>query len=174
MSSRRSYDSQTALDLLAQLQDPQWALDAARIEEEASCDLGAGHDWGPHLDQFMTDPHGYHQFQQLKSLVLNALRRLLADGNLGVGTDAAWLMGKERLLLRLQHPSSEIQAQLKAVLTEDLSTAAGEPLSETAQMVLQQAVCAALTPEDWDAIALAAANAVQQHVAQHLKWPQSA
>jgi hypothetical protein len=159
---------------MAQLRDPQWALDAARIEEEAHCDISAGPEFGARLGQFMADPYSFHQFQRLRSLVLKEFRQLLTDGNLGVGTDAAWSMGQERLMLRLKQPSPNVQAQLKLVLAEDLATTENEPLSADALALLQEAVYAALTPEDWDDIATAAANAVQQHVKRHIGLPQSA
>lgn len=174
MASQRSDDSRLALDLMAQLRDPQWALEAARVEEEAHCEISAGPEFGARLGQFMADPHSFHQFQRLRSLVLREFRQLLTDGNLGVGTDAAWSVGKERLMVRLKQPSPDIQAQLKLVLAEDLATTENEPLSADALALLQQAVYAALTPEDWDDIATAAANAVQQHVKRHVGLPQSA
>ena len=37
-----SQHSQAALDLMAQLQDPHWALEAAQIEDEANGDIGGG------------------------------------------------------------------------------------------------------------------------------------
>ncbi|MEM1308199.1 MAG: hypothetical protein AAGF98_01640 [Cyanobacteria bacterium P01_H01_bin.153] len=174
MASQHSDHSQTALDLMAQLQDPQWALAAARIEEEARGEISAGPELRARLGQFMAEPHSFHQFQRLRSLVLRAFQRLLTDGNLGVGTDAAWSVGQKRLVQRLKQPSPDIQAQLKLVLAEDLAATENEPLSAAAQTLLQETVYTALTPEDWDDIAAAAAKAVQQQVKQLLKWPQSA
>jgi len=174
MASQRSDDSRLALDLMAQLQDPQWALDAARIEEEAHCDISAGPEFGARLGQFMADPLSFHQFQRLQSLVLREFRQLLADGNLGVGADAAWSVGQERLMLRLKQPSPNVQTQLKLVLAEDFANTENEPLSADAQALLQQAVHAALTPADWNDIAAAAANAVQMHVKHQLGLPKSA
>lgn len=174
MASQRSDDSQLALDIMAQLRDPQWALEAARIEEEARCDISAGPEFGARLGQFMADPYSFHQFQQLQSLVLREFRRLLMDGNLGIGTEAAWRVGQERLILRLKQPSPNVQAQLKLVLAEDLATTENEPLSADALALLQEAVYAVLTPEDWDDIAAAAAKAVRSHVKQYFGLPQSA
>lgn len=168
-----SQHSQTALDLMAQLQDPQWALKSAQIEDEANGEIGAGLELGTRLGQFIADPYGFHQFQRLRSVILKEFWRLLANGNLGVGTDAAWHVGKERLMRRLKQPSPDSQTQLKLVLAEELATTAGEPLSAEAQTLLQEAVYTALTSEDWDDIAAAAADAVLNH-AKQLKLPQSA
>jgi hypothetical protein len=172
MTSQHSDHSQAALELMAQLQDPQWALEAAQMEDEANCEIGAGPGLGARLGQFMADPYGFHQVQRLQSLILDELRRLLTDGNLGIGTDAAWRLGKERLMRRLKQPSPDCQTQLKWVLAEDMAN--HEPLSAEAHALLQQTIYAALTPEDWDDIAAAAANAIQQHVVEYLKLPQSA
>ena len=170
MASQSFDHTQTALDIMAQLQDPQWALEAARLEEEANCDIGAGHDWGPLLGQFMANPQGFHQYQQLRSLVLKTLQQLLAEGNLGVGLDNALAIGKERLLRRLQQPTPEIQAQLKTVLAEALSHPSSS-ISDSAQALLKKTIYAALTDEDWQAIANAAASAIQLHI---LTLPRSA
>ncbi len=35
-------DAELARDLIAQLQDPKWALEQAQIEDEANCDISAG------------------------------------------------------------------------------------------------------------------------------------
>lgn len=164
MASQSFDHTQAALDIMAQLQDPQWALEAARLEEEANCDIGAGHDWGPLLGQFMANPQGFHQYQKLRSLVLKTLQQLLAEG------DHALDIGKERLLLRLQQPSPEIQAQLKTVLAEALSHPSSS-ISDSAQALLKQTIYTALTDEDWQAIADAAANAIQLHI---LTLPRSA
>ena len=163
----QSADNQAALDILAQLQDPQWALAAAQIETEANCDVGAGLDWGPYLANFLTDPHSFHQLQRLRSLVLRALRQLLADGKLGIGLEAALAVGKQRLFLRLQQPTPDIQEQLKTVLAEDLqSPPENTSRSDATQALLQQTIAAVLTADDWDAIAAAAA--IQQHVTQNI------
>jgi hypothetical protein len=42
MVEHRSDDAKLVLDLIAQLQDPKWALEQARIEDEANCDISAG------------------------------------------------------------------------------------------------------------------------------------
>ncbi|WP_346294253.1 hypothetical protein [Sphaerothrix gracilis] len=175
MSFQSFDDQQMALDMMAQLHDPQWALEASRAEDEADCEIGAGREWGVLLRQMMSDPEGFHQFQRLRQLVLKALCQILSSGNLGAGLEAAFAAGRERLLLRLQHPDPELQAQLKAVLAEDLAEPLGKVvLSDSAQHSLQQAVGAALLPEDWEAIAIAAASAIQQYVTHHLSVPQSA
>lgn len=161
MASQPSHNSQAALDLINQLQDPQWALEAARVEDEANCEIGAGPDLGSRLGQFMADPSGFHQFQRLRALVLSELQQLLTGGNLGVGTEAAWRVGKERLMLRLKKPSPHVLAQLKLALAKGWDT-------PEAHANLQLAIHSALTAEDWEAIAAAAAHAIHQQVKQYL------
>lgn len=42
MAEHRSDDAELARDLIAQLQNPQWALEQAHIEDKANCDISAG------------------------------------------------------------------------------------------------------------------------------------
>ena len=42
MKEQRFDDAQIARALIAQLQDPKWALEQAQIEEDANCDISAG------------------------------------------------------------------------------------------------------------------------------------
>lgn len=166
--------NQVALDLMAQLQDPQWAREAARIEDEANCDISAGRNWGDQLAQFMSDPEGFHQTIRLRTLVLAELRQILLECNLGAGLEAAQALGKSLLLQRLQHPSPEIQTRLRVVLSEDLASESMDiPLSATAQTALNQVVRTVLTPVDWEAIAATAGSAIEHHLKTILSLPKT-
>jgi hypothetical protein len=70
MTSQDSLQNQAALDLMANLRDPQWALEAARLEDEANCDISAGRNWDDLLGQFMAAPDGFHQYSRLRTLIL--------------------------------------------------------------------------------------------------------
>lgn len=165
MTSQDPLQIQAALDIRARLRDPQWVREAAQIEDEANCNISAGHDWGDQLGQFMADPEGFHQFKRLRTLVLTELRQLLIESNLGAGLEAAQALGKQRLSQRLQNPTPEIQTQLRTVLAEDLTKDNIDiPLSATAQANLNQVIRTVLTPDDWEAISNAAATALQHHI----------
>ena len=157
-------DLQAAQVLIAQMQDPQWALAAAQLEDELECDISAGPELGRGLGRMLADPAGFYQHQRLKQLVFRGLRQLLEDCDLGAGLPAAQSMGKQLLNERLQQPPVEIQQQLMAILAEDLSTSQDVPLSATAQAVLRQVIQTVLSSEDWDAISAAAALSLQQHL----------
>jgi len=42
MKEQCADDAELARDLIAQLQDPKWALEQAQIEDKANCDISAG------------------------------------------------------------------------------------------------------------------------------------
>ena len=175
MTPQEPLQNQAALDIMAQLRDPQWALEAARIEDEANCDISAGRNWGDLLGQFMADPDGFHQYHRLRTLVLSQMHQLLIDCNLGAGLEAAKALGNSLLLQRLQHPSYKVQGQLKTVLKEDSAKdSLDEPLSESAQGTLNQIIRTVLTPDDWEAISAAAASAIQHHIRDTLSLHKTA
>ena len=175
MSPQEPLQNQAALDIMAQLRDPQWALEAARIEDEANCDISAGRNWGDLLGQFMSDPDGFHQFHRLRTLVLSQMHQILTDCNLGAGLEAAKALGNNILLQRLQHPSSEVQGQMKTILKEDSAKdSIDEPLSASAQGALTQVIRTVLTPDDWEAISAAATAAIQHHIRETLSLHKTA
>lgn len=51
---------------MTQLNDPEWVKAAAKLEEEAGCDISAGPDLGSGLGRMLTDPTGFSQHQRLK------------------------------------------------------------------------------------------------------------
>lgn len=157
-------DLQLAQELIAQLQDPEWTLAAAQLEDEVGGEVGAGYIKDHQLGKFLSDPAGFCQHQRLKALVFQGLRQMLVDCDLGAGLPAAYSEGKKLLDERLQQPSIEIQQELMAILSEDLSNSRDVPLSETAQSSLKQVIRTVLSPEDWEAIVTAATSSLQQHV----------
>jgi hypothetical protein len=171
--SSNSEQNQAALELLAQMRDPQWLQAAARLEDEANCDIGAGRDWGDQLGKMLANPAGYYQHERLRTLVFRELRQLLAESDLGVGLKAAQSVGKALIIQRLRSPSTEIQNQLMAVLDEDQASAQDIPLSASARESLRQTIQAVLLPEDWETISTAAASALQEHFRVRFVLPQT-
>ena len=160
-------------ELTAQLQDPQQVIEDARIEDEANCTIGAGIP-DHQLGRALSNPAGFYQEKRLKTLVYKGLRELLTEYNLGAGLSSAQTTGKQLLNERLQQPSAEIQQQLLAVLSEDLSSSQDVPLSAAAQSTLRQVIQKVLSSDDWDTIAAAAASSLQQHVRTMRMLPQPA
>jgi hypothetical protein len=164
---------QAALDLITQMQDLQRALEDARIEDEANCDISAGRDWGDQLGKVLSNLAGYYQHEWLRTLVFRELRQLLAKCDLGVGLKAAQQVGKALIIQRLRSPSLEIQSQLIAVLAEDQASAQDIPLSASARESLRQTIHTVLLPEDWETISTAAASALQEHFRVRFVLPQT-
>jgi len=173
-SSTSATHTQAALDFMAQLNDPEWVRAAAKLEEEAGCDISAGPDLGSGLGRMLADPVGFYQHQRLKKIVFQGLHQLLMDCNLGAGLTAAYAIGKPLLEERLRQPTVEIQQQLMAVLEDDISSSQDVPLSAVAQASLRQAIQTVLAADDWDTISSAAANSMQQHLRETVALPQTA
>ena len=167
-------DLQLAQELIAQLQDPEWTLAAAQLEDEVGGEVGTGYVKDHQLGKFLSDPAGFCQHQRLRTLVFQGLRQMLVDCDLGAGLPAAYSKGKKLLDERLQQPSIEIQQQLMAILSEDISSSRDVPLPETAKSSLKQVIRTVLSPEDWEAIVTAAANSLQQYVREVIMLPQAA
>lgn len=168
-----AWEKQAILELTAQMQDPQQAIEDVRIEDEANCTIGAGIP-DHQLGRALSNPAGFYQEKRLKALVYKGLRELLTECNLGAGLSAAQTTGKQLLNERLQQPSAEIQQQLRAILSEALSTNQTLPLSETAQSSLRKVIQTVLTTADWDTIFAAAAESLHQNLRAVVSLPQTA
>lgn len=167
-------DLQLAQELIAQLQDLEWTLAAAQLEDEVGGEVGAGYVKDHQLGKFLSDPDGFCQHQRLKTLVFHGLRQMLVDCDLGAGLSAAYSQAKPLLDERLQQPSIEIQQQLMTILEEDLSSDQDVPLSETALSSLRQVIQSVLSEDDWNAISSAAAHSLQQHLRAIIALPRTA
>ncbi|MEL7355797.1 MAG: hypothetical protein AAFN40_04455 [Cyanobacteria bacterium J06560_6] len=174
-SADRSASKQAELDIMARLGDPQWALAAAQLEDEAGCDISAGRDWGSRLGDVLNDPAKFYQHQRLRSYLLIVLNQLLSDCDLGAGLTSAQALAKRCLFRRLQKAPSDIQIQLAAVLSEKLEQESTDfSPSETTQVALQAVVKNVLTTDDWNSISAAAATAIQQHIKKRMALPKTA
>lgn len=96
------------LDFVARMQDPQQALEDARLEDEANCTIGAGDDSGAQLGALMANPQEFYQHQRIRSLVMRELRQLLEECNLGAGLPDALKVDRQLLSKRLKQPAEEI------------------------------------------------------------------
>jgi hypothetical protein len=169
-----SWEQQAIEALIAQMQDPQQALEDVKLEDEANCEISAGYLQAHQIGRALSDPTGFFQHQRLRSLVMRELRQILAECDLGIGLKAAQIVGKELLIERLISPTSDIQDRLMSILAEDLTSAEDIPLSLTAQESLREVIKTVLLPADWEAISSAAATALQQHLRTRFELPQMA
>ncbi|MGD2184449.1 hypothetical protein [Lusitaniella coriacea] len=149
-------------DLMELMLDENWVREAACLEDEADCDIEAGLNWGANLGVLVANPAAWSHFVRLRALVLRGFRALLVEWNLGAGIEAAYACGSALLLERLQQPAPALQARLVAALEEAEVSELEDAPSLPPQ--LRSAVRDLFAPEDWDAIAAAAARGVRERV----------
>ena len=168
-------EQQAMLDFVARMQDPQQALEDAHLEDEANCTIGAGADLGAHLGALMANPQEFYQHQRIRSLVMRELLRLLEECNLGAGLPDALKVGQQLLSKRLRQPAEEIQQQLLTAFEESMSAdGPREVIPDSARSAIQGAICTVLSEQDWDAVSLAAATAIQQSLRRRRSLPKTA
>jgi hypothetical protein len=153
--------------------DDAWLEAAVRIEEESDDEVGVRYE-GIYFSQLLADPVGFHQVKRLQTIVMQEFRHLLAELNLGIGTEAACVCGQKIVLNRLAQPEIEIQQQLWAVLEEEQTvqgTDTPNPLRARVKDVLRQT----LTNQDWEEIAIAASHSIRVRVLEYgTRLPQTA
>lgn len=173
--SLEQLEQQAMRDFAARMQDPQVALEEARLEAAANGTISAGYDWGDQLGSVLTHPHGPYQYRRLRSLVMCELWQLLAECDLGAGFTDAFQVGRQRLNERLKQPSEAIQQQLLKVFDDSMTDAGPkEVLPENASAALQAVIYAVLLKQDWEAITAAATNAIQRHLKQKIAQGEAA
>jgi hypothetical protein len=133
-------------------------------EELADCEIGAGYT-GVHLDKLFANPVYFQQMRRLQSIVIQEMRELLTEWDLGFGADAAVACGQQIILDRFQQPTINVQQQLWAVLEEDEKTN-GTDVPQYVRSQVKAILGQVISESDWSAIAQAAGNAVQRQVVQ--------
>lgn len=157
------------------LEDDAWFEAAARREDSVTCEALAGNGWGTHLVALMANPKGFSHIPQLRSMVVQAWQQLVTEWDLGIGSEAAAAKGQELIMTRLHQPEPAVQEALMALLAMKLSAPQGEwEMTDAVHAQIRRVFSQVLMPEDWDDIAIAAANAVQNHVKRQVQLPQSA
>lgn len=145
--------------------DEEWLREVVRQEEEAGCDIAAGYDWGAHLGDVMANPEGYSHVTMLRSMVVQAWKRLVTEWDLGIGQEAAETTGQELILERLRHPQPAIQERLIALLEAKLSKPQGEwEMTEAVHAEIRAVLSQVLTQEDWSTIAASASDRIRHQV----------
>lgn len=149
-------------DLMHLLKDETWRKEAFEAE-----DLVEGHVFaGPGQVGWMKSwpqVQSYSQYEQLRSLVLRGFAAVVGECNLGIGQEAALNCGKPLVMERLKQPPADVQEQLLQLIE-------GEPLGPRVELTPERLTALkalfqqTLSSDDWEAIAQAAANKVQQQV----------
>ncbi len=164
MTSRDPFYIPASGNLMDLLKDEAWMQ--AAIEDEA---LVEGCVWaGPvkAIGWMQTWPelYTYSHYEQLSSVVFRGFAAVLKEGDLtGTAYEAALVCGRPLLKERLMVPTVAVKAQLLGLMDV---THFGPPLELTTERlgVLRSVLRVVLGPEDWRAIARAAAVQVEQQV----------
>jgi hypothetical protein len=149
------------MDLMA---NPEYFRLAIALEDECDGEVGAGYSGG-HLGELMANPAYFIGMKRLQGIVARELRDLLAELNLGIGTEAAFACARKIMMERLAEPEVSIQEQLWAVLEEDEATQgtdAPKPLRAGVKSIIYQV----MTEADWEAIVQAVSQSVHSHLIQ--------
>jgi hypothetical protein len=157
------------MDLMA---NPEYFRLAIALEDECDGEVGAGYS-GVHLGELMANPAYFMGMKRLQGIVARELRDLLAELNLGIGTEAAFACARKIMMDRLAEPEVSIQEQLWAVLEEDEATQgtdAPKPLRAGVKSIIYQV----MTEADWEAIVQAVSQSVHKHLIQQSQTPKVA
>jgi hypothetical protein len=123
----------------------------------------------------IADPVSFHQVKRLQAIALQEFRHLLAELNLGIGAEAAFVCGRKIVLDRLAHPESETQQQLWAVLEEDQEAVQSADTPKPLRTEVKDILCKTLTNQDWEEIAIAASHSIRVQVLEYgTRFPQTA
>jgi hypothetical protein len=103
----------------------------------------------------MANPQGYSHFAQLRSMVMQAWKQLVAEWDLEIGAEAAEAKGQELIMERRHRPEPEIQETWLALLEAKLSKPQEEwEMTEAVHSQIRAVLSKVLTPEDWQARSL--------------------
>jgi hypothetical protein len=102
-------------------------------------------------------------------MLFGELHRLLERANMGSGTEAALVRGRQLIQGRLSQLSLEQQTDLEALLAEEEAN----PAEKSSRMQLSPMLCTLLSESDWQEIAQAAMDSIQVHLLEHVSQQQT-
>jgi hypothetical protein len=144
--------------------DETWLRDAVRLEAQSEQDVQIGVQ-SPH--PLLIKPTQLRsQLRQVKilSMLFSELRYLLEQANLGSGTEAAFVQGRQLIQTRLSQLGLDQQKYFEALFAEQEANLAEKPLRSQ----LHQRLCSLLTESDWQEIAQAAMSSIQAHLLEQI------
>lgn len=149
--------------------DESWLQETVQLESKLDQDVQIGVQTSRPLA--IEPAQLQNQLKQVKilSMLFGELHCLLERANLGSGTEAALVQGRQLIQVRLSQLSLEQQAYLKSLLAEEEANPA-EPLLRTQ---LRPMLCTMLSESDWQEIAQAAMGSIQVHLLEHVSQQQS-
>jgi hypothetical protein len=146
------------IDLLL---DQEWLRKSVEAEELVGGNIGAGLDWGLAFSDLMVNFELLGRFTTLRVSLNKQVRLLLNDWNLGTATKIAIKTARERIVEKLRSPTPEVRHFLILALRND--ELYGEEFISNKE-ILQELLDLLLTPQDWETIAVVAADSLKQQI----------
>jgi hypothetical protein len=148
--------------------DRDWLQTAVQLEEASEQDLQIGVQTSRPIAIEPTQLQTQLKRVKLLSILFGELRHLLERADLGSGTEAALVQGRQFIQARLSQLSLEQQEFFEALLAEAEANSAEKPLRSQ----LHQMLCSLLTESDWQEIAQAAMSSLQAHLLEQITGQQ--
>lgn len=146
------------MDLLL---DETWLKQAVQAEELVGGNIGAGLNWGSAFGDLMLNFELLGRLTTLRISLNKEVRLLLNEWNLGTATKIAVKTAREIILEKLRLPTPEVRQNILITLEND--ELYGEEFISN-QDILRELLELLLTPQDWEAIAAVAADALKQQI----------
>lgn len=143
------------------LLDEKCLRQAVQAEELVGGNIGAGLDWGSAFGDLMLNFELLGRLTTLRISLNKEVRLLLNDWNLGTATKIAVKTARDRILEKLRLPTPEVRQSLILILRND-ELYGKEFISN--REVLRELLELLLTPQDWETIAVVAADSLKQQI----------
>ncbi|MDB9308593.1 hypothetical protein PN471_08075 [Aphanizomenon sp. CS-733/32] len=155
-------NNQNVAEAINLLFNPTSLQAAIEIENETDCDVTAGLDWGLAIPALLQNPVMFGRLTQLRVSLNQELRLLIKEWNLGIGEKTAVEVAQKRLIQRLQLPQPVALSALEETFKQDELYNVEEFISN--RDLLKSLLAILLLASDWEEIAVAAANSVQEQI----------
>ncbi|MEA5569221.1 hypothetical protein [Anabaena sp. UHCC 0399] len=146
------------IDLLL---DEAWLRQAVQAEELVGGNIGAGLNWGSAFGDLMLTGELLGRLTTLRISLNKEVRLLINDWNLGAATKIAVKTARERILEKLRLPTPKVRQHIVMILGRD--ELYGEEFISNRE-VLRESLEILLTPQDWETIAVVAADSLKQQI----------
>ncbi|UKP01001.1 hypothetical protein [Nostoc sp. UHCC 0870] len=146
------------MDLLL---DETWLRQAVESEELVGGNIGAGLNWGSAFGDLMLTGELLGRLTTLRISLNKEVRLLINDWNLGTATKIAVKTARERILEKLRLPTPKVRQHIVMILGRD--ELYGEEFISNRE-VLRESLEILLTPQDWETIAVVAADSLKQQI----------
>jgi len=144
--------------------DQDWLQEAIQLESASEKGVQIGVRTSRPLSIEPTQLQNQLKRVKLLAILFGELRHLLERANLGSGTEAALVRGRQLIQDRLSQPSLEQQEFLDSLLAEEEVNLAEKPFREQ----LSSMLCSLLTEMDWQEIAQVAMSSIQTHLLEQV------